>query len=458
MLRYLNIILLIFLCCVGVFCQEEEESQTITYDKNGAPILSCKAFCLMDADNGQVLYSNNQYMHLPNASTTKLMTCILVMEKLSPDDMLTASENVSQTPYTSLYLSKGEKISVRDALAGAVIKSANDTCVLFAEAISGDTRKFSAMMNQKALELGMTDTHFVNPHGLYDDNHYSSAYDMCLLGREALKYPLISEFAMTRKYVLDSRTENRQNVLIYNKTRFTKLYKYATGLKAGYVKQAGNCLVGSAEKDGVRLVSCILNSSQVTDETIALMDYGFGAFKKEVLLGADAFSEEYSVANSSGKVTGVLASDLTYLRRKNDNKTKCEIKYVVSNELTAPIKSGDVIGKAKAFAGLQEVAVVDIVARESVEPDKLHSVGILLTGIGLFVWKAIKVLLIIILVILILAGIIASGRKIAKNNGKGRSRLTKKMRRNHSRRTGYSRRNKSVFRPQSRPGNKRDKS
>ncbi|MBO4547662.1 MAG: D-alanyl-D-alanine carboxypeptidase, partial [Abditibacteriota bacterium] len=222
-------VLILLLFSIAVSCQEAEEEPAITYDKSGAPILSCKAACLMDADTGQVLYKKNQYAHLPNASTTKLMTCILALERLPLDDMLTASDNVASTPFTSLYMTKGEKISVKDALAGAVVKSANDTCVLFAEAVSGNTKRFAALMNKKALELGMMDTHFVNPHGLYDKNHYSSAYDMCLLGKEALKYPIITEMAMKRKYVLDSRTENRQNVLIYNKTKFTRDYKYATG-------------------------------------------------------------------------------------------------------------------------------------------------------------------------------------------------------------------------------------
>ena len=451
--RYFSVLILL-LVSLAAYCQEAEKEPAITYDKSGAPILTCKAACLMDADTGQVLYKKNQYAHLPNASTTKLMTCILALERLPLDDMLTASENVAATPFTSLYMTKGEKISVQDALAGAVVKSANDTCVLFAEAISGNTKRFASLMNKKAMELGMMDTHFVNPHGLYDKNHYSSAYDMCLLGKEALKYPIIPELAMTRRYVLDSRTENRQNVLIFNKTKFTKQYKYATGLKAGYVKQAGNCLVASAEKDGIRLVSCILNSPQVTDETIALMDFGFGHFRKEIVFSKDKFNIEYNVSNSPDKVRGVMVSDLSCLTPRNEKAGDLEYKFVVSNELTAPIKKGDIIGKAKAFRGLKEVSCVDIVASEDVKPGSTLTAGVVIAGIGVFLWKVIKVILIAAGCILILAGVIASGRKIAKNHGKGGSRIKKKMRREHSGRRGHSRRTKSCFRPESRPRRK----
>ncbi len=447
--------LIIFLISISAFCQEADETDKVLYDKNGVPLLDCKAACLMDADTGQVLYKKNPYLHLPNASTTKLMTCILVLQNLSLDDMLTASENTVNTPYTSIYLQKGERISVKDALAGAIIKSANDTCVLLAEAVGGNTRRFSQMMNEKAAELGMMDTHFVNPHGLYDKNHYSSAYDMCLLGKEALKYPEISGLAMTRKYVLDSRTENKEAALIFNKTKFTRDYPYATGLKPGYTKQSGNCLVGSAEKNGVRLVSCVLNSGRMTDETIALMEYGFNNFQKEIIIPKTEFFKEYNVANASGKVAGMLSGDLSYLMPKHEKSKKYEYKFIVSNELRAPIKKGDRIGKAKAFIGLHEVAGVDIIAAEDVEPDAIRSAGILFAGVGLFLWKLLKIAFIALICILIVAGVIASGRKIAENHGKSGPGFKKKMRRNNTVGKRHSRRTKSLFRPESRPGNKR---
>ena len=252
------------------------------------PTVGAASAVLMDADTGQVLYTKNPHVKRPIASTTKIMTAILIIENCGMNDIITASKNASETPFTSLNLKPGEKITVKDLLTGMLIRSANDAAVAAAEHIAGTAPKFAAMMNKRAAEIGCTDTHFVTPNGLYDPNHYSSAYDLCLMAKCALKYPVFDEAVNTRKYTLASRTINKKDMVVFSKSKFLKDYPGADGVKSGYIKQAGYCFVGSATRDGWRLVSSVLKSENSGSDTGALMDYGFDNFQAVNVARADS--------------------------------------------------------------------------------------------------------------------------------------------------------------------------
>ncbi|MCL5105237.1 MAG: D-alanyl-D-alanine carboxypeptidase, partial [Armatimonadetes bacterium] len=226
---------------------------------------------LMDASSGQVLYAKNPDVRRSNASTTKIMTAILIMEHCKLSDKITASKNASETPFTSLHLKPGEKITVLDLLTGMLIRSANDAAVAAAEHIAGSVPKFAAMMNKKAAEIGCKNTHFVTPNGLYAPGHYSSAYDLCLMARYALRYQLFNDIVRTRKYALTSRSMNKADMVVFSKCKFLRNYPGADGVKSGYTKQAGYCYVGSATRNGWRLVSAVLKSNNAGADTAAMM-------------------------------------------------------------------------------------------------------------------------------------------------------------------------------------------
>lgn len=432
---------LIFASLAGA--EETDIWKKIPVNANGVPTVTAKAAVLIDGETGQILYSHNPDLRLPNASTTKIMTALLAVENLDLDSMLTASKNVAETQFTSLYLTAGEQISVKDALAGAVIKSANDTCVLFAENIAGSQEKFAQMMNQRARELGCKNTHFVTPNGLNDKEHYSTAMDLCLIAREAIKYPIITELAQCKSWVLSTRTVNKENILVKNKQKYILNYPYATGLKPGYTKQAGNCLVGTAEKDGRILISCILGSTEVSAETAALMEYGFNKFDKKILVKKEDFKENIKISNSAeDNIPLKMSGNLFVLIPQNLRRVgKYETKTEISDDISAPVREGDILGKMAVYRNGKEIASIDLLAGKSARV--LHMASSIKKNIYKFTT-----------IILILAVIIYYAGKIAKNHGGKRHRVSTKVRRDYHGRQSHRRRYKSYIGTESRPRRK----
>jgi D-alanyl-D-alanine carboxypeptidase (penicillin-binding protein 5/6) len=319
---------------------------------------------LMDADTGQVIYAKNPHLRRPNASTTKIMTAILLIENCGMSRVLTASKKASETPYTSLHLKPGEQISARDLLMGMMIRSANDAAVVAAEHVGGSVSKFAAMMNCKAREIGCKNTNFVTPNGLAAKGHYSSAYDLCLIARHALKYDVFNEAVNTRKWFLNSRTINREDLAVFSKSKFMKGYAGADGVKSGYVREAGYCYVGSATRDGWRLVSAVLRSDNSSRDTAVIMDYVFGNYKPfTVARAATACAHAEVRGGSRAAVPAAPTKDLRVAVPKTGATvtTKCEFR-----DLEAPVPPGVKVGTMTAFVDGREAATVDLRATEEV--------------------------------------------------------------------------------------------
>jgi len=319
---------------------------------------------LMDAVSGQVLYARNPHTRRPNASTTKIMTSILLMENCYLTDYACVAPDVCNTPFTSIHLKAHEQISVQDLLYGMLLRSANDAAVAVAEHISGRVDKFAELMNWKAKLLGCADTHFVTPNGLYDPKHYSSAYDLCLMARYAMQYPLFEQVVSTRKYTLNSRTINRQDLLIFNKSKFLKDYPGADGVKSGYIKQAGYCYVGSATRNGWRLISAVLKSDNASRDTEALMDYGFAHFKPVKAVLASQTIEGPEVVGGARRTVLVRTSmDVQVVIPKTGAKVSTKL---VAQPVKAPVTAGSKVGTMIAMVNGRAVASVDAIAAEDV--------------------------------------------------------------------------------------------
>lgn len=330
-----------------------------------APSIGAAGAVLMDADTGQVLYTKNPHVKRPNASTTKIMTAILIIENCGMNDIITASKKASETPFTSLNLKPGEKITVKDLLTGMLLRSANDAAVAAAEHIAGTAPKFAEMMNKKAAEIGCTDTHFVTPNGLYDPNHYSSAYDLCLMAKYALKYPIFDEAVNTRKYTLASRTINKKDMVVFSKSKFLKDYPGADGVKSGYTKQAGYCYVGSATRDGWRLVSAVLKSENSGNDTAALMDYGFDNFQPVDVARVDSDRVKVEInGGSKGSIEAVPARDLHVVVPRTGAAVT---KRIELKKITAPVAKGTPLGILYASVDGTTVAQVELRAAENVD-------------------------------------------------------------------------------------------
>lgn len=329
------------------------------------PVVNGASAVLMDMETGQVLFAKAPHSRRSPASTTKIMTGILLIERCKMDDIISASKKASETPFTSLHLKPGEKISALDLLTGMMVRSANDAAVAAAEHVAGSVPKFVAMMNKKAAEIGCKNTHFVTPNGLYNKNHYSSAYDMCLMARYGLKYSLFNDVVNTRKYTLASRTLNKADLVVFAKNNFLKNYPGADGVKSGYLKQSKSCYVGSATRNGWRLVSTVLGSENSANDTTALMDYGFANFQSVEV--ASSRSENIKVKVKGGtvdRVAAVPAHDLRVIVPKVGAQITTQIEM---SEPTAPIIKGAKVGKMYASVNGSRVAEVDLKAVEDVD-------------------------------------------------------------------------------------------
>jgi len=323
------------------------------------------AAIVIDAETGQILYEKNSHLRRPPASTTKIMTAIVALEHGHLDDVVTISKKAAETPYSSLNFKPGERIKLRDLLYGMLLRSANDSCVAVAEHIAGSVEKFVEMMNEKAREMGCRDTHFVNPNGLHDPDHYSSAYDLALIARHAIHIPAFNEFIRTKKVKID-RSLNHEDTVVRNKSlRFLKHYLGADGIKTGYTKQAGHCFVGSATHEGWRLISVVLKSPDIAAETAALLDYGFHHFRPLFYACRNEPVQEVRVAGGKEPVKAVSVRDgFVVVPRKS---RPCLERQVEIRPVEAPVEAGQSLGDLYVLLDGQKIDTVPLVADRSVD-------------------------------------------------------------------------------------------
>lgn len=348
-----------------------------------SPMVDGKSAVLMDLDTGRVLYAKNAHARLPNASTTKIMTAILLIENCKMTDKIKASKNACETPFTSIHLKPGETITVKDLLTGMLIRSANDAAVAAAEHIGKSTEQFAKMMNRKAKAIGCTDTHFVTPNGLYDPNHYTSAYDLCLIARYATRYPIFNEAVRTRKYFLNSRSMNKGDLCVFSHSPFLRDYPGADGVKSGYTKQSRKCYVGSATRDGWRLVSTVLGSSNACNDTAALMDYGFASYQPVPVIEADAKCADAPVKGGwRGTVPALAVKQLRVPVARTGGTVTTQLDLL---PVEAPFTKGTRLGKLKAMVDGAQVAAVDLRAGEDMGISLARRAWIVMKGCGILV-------------------------------------------------------------------------
>ncbi len=244
--------------------------------------LSARSAVLMDAASGRLLYEKNGFERLPMASTTKIMTAILAVENCAMDDVVTVSPVASGVEGSSLWLEIGEKLTVEQLLYGLMLKSGNDAAVALAEHIAGSVDAFAAMMNRRASELGMYNTHFETPNGLDSENHYTTARDMAVMTRHAMTLPKFREIVGAKNASIPWQGKDWDRSL-KNHNKLLWQYEGCTGVKTGYTKKSGRCLVSSALRDGRELIAVTLNAPDDWNDHTRMLDYGFTDFETAVL-------------------------------------------------------------------------------------------------------------------------------------------------------------------------------
>lgn len=325
------------------------------------------ACLLMEESTGKILYSKNANSIMYPASTTKIMTAILTLENCKLSDTAVVSHNaVFSIPsgYSTASLVEGEVLTIEQLLNVLLIPSANDAAVVLAEHIAGSVEAFSDMMNSKAVELGCLNTHFVNPNGIHNENHYSTAYDLALIGKYAMQFPTFKEISSKTRYTLpitnayskEDRIFNTTNDLIkpnYSSSPTNYYYKYATGGKTGYTDPAGQCIVATATKDNISLIAVTLhgdftedNLSQRALDCKALFEYGFNNFSMVSIAQKGDVASNMKVPNATKDSSSLdlLYSDDIYAFVPNGFDTSSVTPNIKLSSTFAPIAQDTILG------------------------------------------------------------------------------------------------------------------
>lgn len=327
----------------------QAEAKAEFYSLVPAPEIAATAAMLLDAETGQVLFSMNPDERLAPASITKVMTMLIVMErvdegKISLDDTVVVSREASMMGGSQVYLKEKEQASVEDLMAATAIRSANDASYALAEVVSGTADAFVELMNARAEELGMSNTHFANPEGLDDPDHYTTARDIAIMSRELLAHPRVLEWTSTWIGNMRGGTYD-----LFNTNRLIKAYEGADGLKTGQTDTAGWCLVGTAARGGTRLLSVVLGAASDDDrvrETSKLLDYGFQKFERTRFVDAGASVGMIRVPSAATQDVAVMAADDVVLLSPRGFASEIGVHFEpIQQDISAPIEKGQPLGR-----------------------------------------------------------------------------------------------------------------
>ena len=361
---------------------------------------------LVERSQDRVLFEKNAYKKMYPASTTKILTAIVVLENTNLSDMATVSQNALETipnGYVTCNLQIGEELSIKDLMYALMVKSANDAAVVLAEHVGGSVENFSDMMNQKAKDIGCKNTHFVNPNGIHSDNHYTTAYDLYLMAEYALTFEHNNEFKefvsrtsytlpATNMYPAEDRTFSTTNELIKinNNDRIDNYYyKNALGIKTGHTSQAGYCLVSSSSRDDLEFISVILDGgfdstglSERYTETIKLFNFGYDNFTLTKIKDSNNIIDTVEVEKATKETASLnllIKDEITVINDKATNINEIEPKIEIDEVLVAPIMKGDVLGKITyTVDGIDYTS--DLIAEHDVEKHN-YALDFIITGV-----------------------------------------------------------------------------
>ncbi len=335
------------------------------------PSVSAQSAVLMLAQTGDRVYEKEADIRLPMASTTKIMTALVALDLADPDQVITVAPEAVGTEGSSIYLTEGEALTLEQLLYALLLESANDAAVAIACGVSGSVEKFAAEMNKKAAALGLKNTHFVNPHGLDHEEHYTTAYELAVITRHALQNPLFKTIVSTRKTTIPHESPDSARLLV-NHNKMLRLYEGCIGVKTGFTKRSGRCLVSAAERDGVTLISVTINAPDDWDDHADLLDYGFSKYRS-VILGQD---EEYLFPLSvvGGMDDYVMIGNTEDLRVVLPADHGSIFVTIEAPRFTyAGVKSGEILGKVifrcdvKGNGQPEKIGELALSARYSVE-------------------------------------------------------------------------------------------
>lgn len=374
-------IMLIFLFCL----------QSLSY----AISVTAESAILVEVSTGRIIYEKNSTKQMFPASTTKMMTAILVIENCDLQEMVTVSETALQnisSGYVTCGLSVGEELSVNDLLYALMLPSANDAAFVLAEYVAGSTDAFANMMNNKATELGCTNTHFVNPNGIHDNRHYTTAYDLYLIANYCMQNETFRTIVSTTEYTLpatnkygtaDRSFKNTNDLLNTEKTTY---YKNAIGIKTGHTSMAGYCLVSESSRDGLDFISVVLNSESDTNrfsDSVKLFNYGYDNYTLTKVKEKNQLIETIEVANATKETMNLdllVDKEITVINNKSITIDQIIPEINLNEDISAPISAGTILGTIKYKVDDIEYSA-NLVAKNDVIEKPNYSILLIVIGI-----------------------------------------------------------------------------
>lgn len=360
--------LILFFCILFLFCHI---SESVTLSASSS-LTSAKGMAVLEMESGRVLYEHNMHTKLKMASTTKIVTALTVLENCQDLDVPFKVDNRAiGVEGTSIYLKQGEVKTARELLYGLMLRSGNDASVALACHCAGSVEKFAELMNLTAEKCGAKDSHFVNPHGLDSDEHYTTAYDLALITSKALQNPTFKEIVSTKTMKI-SNDENGARYLV-NKNRLLSSLDGCIGVKTGFTSKAGRCLVSAVERDGMTVVCVVLNCGPMFEESANLLNQAFVDYKDVELLKSynyicsipvvDGEKNKIRVYNPQGFKHPLTIEEQQYV----------SVDYDLPNQLKAPLKSEQKVGTAKVYFKDELMFETDILTMEDVKSDTVLS-------------------------------------------------------------------------------------
>lgn len=346
----------------GLFVSLEGKAMSTDYS-------SAKAMCVMESSSKRVLKSKNMSAKLAMASTTKIMTAITALENCPDlDQVFEISPKAVGVPGTSLYLRKGEKFSTRQLLYGLMLVSGNDASVAIGEHVSGSLEEFVKLMNQTAIKIGATNSHFDNTHGLDSKTHYTTAYDLALITSYAMQNNTFKEIVSTKNTKITN--SDGKTRYLKNKNKLLNSFEGCNGVKTGFTDDAGRCLVSSAEKDGMNVVCVVLNCQPMFEECSNLMGQALSEYKLYDLTSFYDLPKSICVTNGRTDKAQVGTMGHYYYPLKESEVKAIQIDYQIEQKLEAPVEKGQEVGVVKIYLDknllfCEKIFTIDGVRRNS---------------------------------------------------------------------------------------------
>lgn len=336
------------------------------YQVNNIPIAGESAI-VMEKETGRILYEKNIHKKLPMASTTKIVTALLAIEKIPLDKKIKINEKAQGVEGSSIYLSAKEEIKAIDLIYGLMLRSGNDSAEAIAYEISGTIEEFADLMNKRVKEIGAKNTNFENPHGLHGDKHYTTAYDLALITREALKNPTFQEIVKTKFWTADREGYKH----FANKNKILDMTLGGDGVKTGYTTKSGRCLVASATRNNMQLIAVTLNDYNWFDTTQQLLDEGFNMYNPYKLFNDNQIVT--SVKCSQGEKSSIkvkVLNQITIPLKEGENEKLISIMDI-PRTISSPIVKGQKIGRIITYLDGNLINSTQLVAAESVEKSNI---------------------------------------------------------------------------------------